>query len=67
MMTSRQTASHILAVIIKIAEDKKEDVSSMCRAGLFSEAIIAEAAVNILLDVAAGLSSAIEDGEYGEK
>lgn len=65
-MTAKQAAQHILAGILKLAESKKDEALSMRRAGDHDDAAVSEIEAGALFNMAAGLSSAIDDGEYGE-
>ena len=63
-MTSEQTAWKILEGFLSIIEDKRSSLISMRSAGHYMDAELEEHAMNALLDVASGLLSAIEDGEF---
>ncbi len=65
-MTARQAAEHILDGILKLVADKRKSAIEMRRSGCFRLADEEQISADALSDMAAGLLSAIEEGEYGK-
>lgn len=65
-MTAKQAARHILAGIVDLVKENRNDAASAKRAGADKLAAEYTIAADTLSNVAAGLMAAIEEGEYGE-